>query len=87
MRLLKFGVMVSSVLFTCLPAIGAQAGECTKIAAAGDGPTKYIATIMSTHGLDNIIEARGMKGRGPVHTTCKPGTFLVECRSSQTACK
>ena len=61
--------------------------ECTYVAAAGNGPTKDIATLMSTHGLDNIIESRGLKGQGPVKTTCEAGTFLTECRSTQKACK
>lgn len=70
---------------TC--AAGAASAECTYIAAAGNGPTKDIATMMSTHGLDNIIESKGLKGQGPVTTKCEAGTFLTECRSTQKACK
>lgn len=68
-------------------ATGAQAGECQRVGAAGDGLTKDIAVVMSTHGLQNIIEGKGLKGQGEVKTTCKSGSFMVECHSSQTACK
>ena len=71
----------------CIGAGTATAANCQWVAAAGNGPTQNIATIMSTHGLDNIIENKGLKGQGPVKTTCAPGTFLTECRSSQKACK
>jgi hypothetical protein len=64
-----------------------QAAECKKLGAAGDGLTKDIAIIMSTHGLANIMADRGLKGQGPVKTTCKAGSFMVECNSSQLACK
>ena len=86
MRIRKFGT-VAAALMVCALTSAAQAGECKRIAAAGDGPNKDIAIIMSTHGLQNIIDGRGMKGSGPVKTTCKDGTILTECFSSQTACK
>ncbi len=63
------------------------AGNCQRVGAVGDGPTQTIATIMSTHGLENIIEAKGLKPQGTVKTTCKDGTVLSQCHSSQTACK
>ncbi len=65
----------------------AYAATCQNVAAAGDGPTKDIATMMSTHGLDNIINGKGLKGQGAVKTTCVPGAVLVECKSWQKACK
>ena len=65
----------------------AEAGTCVRLAAAGDGPTKAVAEVMSTHGLQNIIDNKGMKGQGQMKTTCAAGTFLTECHSSQTACK
>lgn len=70
----------------CLTGV-ARAESCQMVAAAGNGPTESIATVMSTHGLDNIIEAKGLKGVGPVTTKCEAGTILVECRSQQKACK
>lgn len=65
----------------------ANAAECKIVAAAGNGPTEALATIMSTHGLENILEAKGLKGQGPVQTKCAPGTIMTECRSQQKACK
>ncbi len=87
MRSSKFLVLVISGQIICAVTTGAMAGECEKIAAVGDGLTKDIAVIMSTNGLKNIIEGKGMKGKGPVTTTCKDGTFMPQCQSSQTACK
>ncbi len=82
------------IRLTCLAALaqglalgGAQAGDCHRLGAVGDGLTKDIAVVMSTHGLQNIIEGKGLKGQGPVKTTCEPGTIMVECHSSQLACK
>jgi hypothetical protein len=85
MRTIQFGIASAALCLVCVNAAGAA--DCQWVAAAGNGPTQNIATIMSTHGLDNIIEAKGRKGQGPVKTTCVPGTFLTECRSSQKACK
>ncbi len=76
-----------AALLACAASTPSQAGHCARISAAGDGLTHGIAVIMSTHGLQNIIEGRGMKGKGRVKTTCKPGTFMTECFSSQMACK
>ena len=84
MQVLKFSAIA---MIACTLATGAFAGECTRVAAVGDGPTQTIATIMSTHGLQNIIDNRGLKGTGPVKTTCQDGTILTQCHSSQTACK
>jgi hypothetical protein len=64
-----------------------RAETCQRLAAAGDGPTKDIATMMSTHGLDNIITNKGLKPTGAISTKCVPGTILVECKSWQKACK
>ena len=65
----------------------ARAESCQVVAAAGDAPTEEIARVMSTKGLANIIEAKGLKGTGPVQTKCEAGSILVECRSQQKACK
>jgi hypothetical protein len=87
MRLSRFGLAFAAA--QCLYAFAptAHAAECKRFAAAGDGLTKDIAVVMSTHGLQNIIEDKGMKGQGPVKTTCSAGTIMTECRSSQLACK
>ena len=86
MRTFRVGTLAVAAALVCTTASGAYA-ECTRIGAVGDGPTKDIATIMSTHGLQNIIDYRGLKGQGPVKTTCQDGTILTQCHSSQTACK
>jgi hypothetical protein len=84
MRALKIALAAGAA--TLAVAATAQA-DCIRVGSVGDGLTHDIAVIMSTHGLANIIEAKGRTGRGPVHTTCQPGSFVTECRSSQTACK
>ena len=84
MRSLNLGLAATAAMFAC--AAAAQA-DCIRVGSVGDGLTHDIAVIMSTHGLANIIEGKGRTGRGPVHTTCAPRTFVTECRSSQTACK
>jgi hypothetical protein len=86
MRSSKF-VLVATAAFVCALSATAQAADCIRVAALGDGLTHDIAVIMSTHGLANIIDFKGRKGQGAVHTTCAPGSFLTECRSSQMACK
>jgi hypothetical protein len=85
MRSLKLGFSVAAVMFGISAA--AQAGDCVRVAAVGDGLTHDLAVIMSTHGLANIIEGKGRTGKGPVHTKCEPGTFGTQCTSWQSACK
>jgi hypothetical protein len=85
MRSLKLGLAATAVM--CALSVTAQAGDCIRVSAIGDGLTHDLAVIMSTHGLANIIDNKGRKGQGPVHTTCSPGTFGTECQSTQTACK
>jgi hypothetical protein len=68
-------------------ASGANAATCQVVAAAGDGPSKDVATFMAAHGLENLIEHKGLKGQGPVKTRCVPGAMLTECTSQQKACK
>ncbi|MFT3729881.1 MAG: hypothetical protein QM780_00435 [Hyphomicrobium sp.] len=85
MHSLKLGFATATVM--CALSATAQAGDCTRVAAVGDGLTHDLAVVMSTHGLANIIEAKGRAGKGPVHTKCQPGTFGTECTSWQNACK
>lgn len=81
---LTLAVLSVAALTTAGPV---HAANCQWVAAAGSGPSVTIATVMSTHGLENIIEGKGLKGQGPVQTKCTPGTVLTECRSQQKACK
>lgn len=85
--MLSFKIGIAAAVIMCAASVTAEAGSCVRVGAVGDGLTHDLAVVMSTHGLANIIEAKGLKGKGPVHTTCTPGSVLTECRSSQTACK
>jgi hypothetical protein len=85
MRSFKIGVAAAALV--CAFSMSAEAGSCVRVGAIGDGLTHDLAVVMSTHGLANIIENKGLKAKGPVHTTCEPGAVLTECRSSQLACK
>lgn len=85
---MKIKTTCAAIAFAVLAtAQAAHAAECQLVAAAGNGPTETIATVMSTHGLENIIEAKGLKPQGEVKTKCAPGTIMTECRSQQKACK
>lgn len=86
MRLFRLGIFAVAAQIAGAMVSTAQA-DCARIAAVGDGLTKDIAVVMSTHGLQNIIEGRGLKGQGEVKTTCQAGSFLTQCHSSQVACK
>lgn len=85
MRSLKLGVTAAAVMVAL--SATAQAADCIRVGAIGDGLTHDLAVIMSTHGLANIIESKGRTPKGAVHTSCTPGTFGTECQSSQLACK
>ena len=88
MRKFQFGIAATSVALVCALSTGSQAaGSCVGIAALGDGLTKDLAVLMSTHGLQNIIISRGLKPQGQITTTCTDGSVLTECKSSQKACK
>lgn len=85
---MKLKITCAATTFAVLATASvAHAAECQIVAAAGNGPTETIATVMSTHGLENIIEAKGLKPQGDVKTKCAPGTIMTECRSQQKACK
>lgn len=85
MRSLKLGLAAAAAV--CAISATAEAGSCVRVGAIGDGLTHDLAVVMSTHGLANIIESKGLKASGPVRTTCSPANFLTECRSFQRACK
>jgi hypothetical protein len=61
MRSLKLGVAAIAVM--CALSATAEAGDCVKIAAIGDGLTHDLAVIMSTHGLANIIDSKGVRAK------------------------
>ncbi|MBS0270070.1 MAG: hypothetical protein JSS54_13980 [Proteobacteria bacterium] len=84
MQVFKLG-FVAAVMVGALSAM-AQAAECTKVGAIGDNVTHDLAVLFSTNALKNTIAGRGLIGKGPVKTTCT-GSGMIECHSSQMACK
>lgn len=84
MQVFKLG-FVAMVMVCSLSAM-AHAGSCTRVAAIGENFTHDAAVLFSTNALKNTIAGRGLIGKGPVKTSCKSGSAMVECYSSQTAC-
>ena len=78
------GAVTAAALVAATPA---SAGECKKVAAAGDGFTRSIAEFMAQKGLKNAIDSYGMKAQGQMAMKCDVGSVYVECHASQTACK
>ena len=85
MQVFKLG-FVAAVMVCALSAT-AQAADCTRVAAIGDNFTHDLAVLFSTNALKNTIAGRGLIGKGPVKTSCKSGSAMIECYSSQMACK
>lgn len=79
---------IAAITFAALlTSSAAKAANCQVVAAAGDGPSKEVATFMAAHGLENLLDHKGLKGQGPVKTKCTPGTIVTECVSQQKGCK
>ncbi len=74
------GVMVWALSAT------AQAADCRTVTALGETLTHDSAVLFSTNALKNTLAAQGRMGKGPVRTTCKTGSVLTTCHSSQMAC-
>ena len=85
MRSLKLGLAAAAVI--CALSATAQAADCTKVAAIGENFTHDAAVLFSTNALKNTLAGRGLIGKGPVKTNCKSGSAMIECYSSQMACK
>ena len=85
MHSLKLGLAVAAMV--CALSATAQAADCTRITALGETLTHDTAVLFSTNALKNTLAAKGLVGKGPVRTTCKPGSTTTTCHSSQTACK
>ena len=85
MRSFKIGMLATAVV--CAFAMTAQAADCRKVTASGETLTHDTAVLFSTSALKNILAAQGLIGKGPVRTTCKTGSGLTTCYSSQVACK
>ena len=84
MQVFKLG-FVAAVMVCALSPM-AQA-NCTRVAAIGDNVTHDLAVLFSTNALKNTIAGRGLIGKGPVKTTCKSSSAMIECHSSQMACQ
>ena len=83
----RVGIIAAAFAAVAALSVPAQAGSCVVVAAVGDGLTKDLAVVMSTHGLQNIIEHKGLTPKGAVKTKCEDGKILTECHSSKLACK
>ncbi len=85
MRSLKHVLAATAMI--CALSATAQAADCVKVAVSGEAVTHDIAELFSKNGLKNIMAGQGRVGKGPVTTTCKPGSGTTTCHSSQMACK
>ena len=77
---------VAAVMLCALSAM-AQPADCTRVAAAGDNITHDLAVLFSTNALKNTIAGRGLIGKGPLKPSCESGSAMIQCHSSQMACK
>lgn len=85
MQSLKLGLVAAVAM--CAFSVTAQAADCMRVAAIGNNFTHDAAVLFSENALKNTIAGRGLIPKGPVKTTCDSGSGMIECHSSQTACK
>lgn len=89
MQIFKLGVVLgfgAAVMAYALTAT-AQAADCARVTALGQNFTQGAAELFATNALKNTLAGRGLIGKGPVKMNCKPGSAMIECYSSQMACK
>jgi hypothetical protein len=84
-RALKLAMAAAAVMGAL--SVTAQAADCMKVAAVGSNFTHDSAVLFSTNALKNTIAGKGLIAKGPVKTTCDSGSAMIECHSSQMACK
>ena len=84
MQSMKFGLVAAAMI--CALSATAQAADCRTVTALGETLTHDSAVLFSTNALKNTLAAQGRVGKGPVRTTCKTGSVLTTCHSSQKAC-
>ena len=84
MQSMKFGLVAAAMV--CALSATAQAADCRTVAASGDNFTHDTAVLFSTNALKNTLAGQGRVGKGPVRTTCKTGSVMTTCHSSQMAC-
>ena len=82
-----FNLGFVAAIMVCALSATAQAADCTRVAAIGENFTHDAAVLFSTNALKNTLAGRGLIGKGPVKTNCKSGSAMIECYSSQMACK
>jgi hypothetical protein len=85
MKTLKFGVAAAAMVYAL--SAPTQAADCKRVTALGEMVTHDTAVLFSTNALKNILSEQGRVGKGPVRTTCKTGSTMTSCYSSQMACK
>ena len=85
MQIFKLGLVAAVTVWGF--SATAQAGDCTRVAAVGNNITHDAAVLFSTNALKNTIAGRGLIAKGPVKTNCDSGSAMIECHSSQMACK
>jgi hypothetical protein len=84
-QVFKLGFVAA--VMVCAHSAMAQAADCTRVGAIGNNFTHDLAVLFSENALKNSIAGRGLIGKGPVKTSCKSGSAMIECHSSQMACK
>lgn len=84
MQSMKCGLVAAAMV--CAFSAAAQASDCRKVTALGQNLTHDIAVLFSTSALKNTLAEQGRVGKGPVRTTCKPGSVMTTCYSTQMAC-
>jgi hypothetical protein len=85
MQSLKLGLIAAAMV--CALSATAQAADCRRVTALGQTLTHDTAVLFSTNALKNTLAAQGRVGKGAVRTTCKTGSLMTSCYSSQMACK
>ena len=83
MQILKISLVAALV---CALSAMAQAANCKRVTALGETLTYDTAVLFSTNALKNTLAGQGRVGNGPVRTTCKTGSAMTTCHSSQMAC-
>mgnify|MGYP000928887123 CR=1 FL=1 len=83
MQSVRFGLAAAVM---CALSATAHAADCKTVTAAGDNFTHDTAVLFSTNALKNTLAGQGRVGKGPVKTTCKTGSVMTTCTSSQLAC-
>lgn len=85
MQIFKLSMVAAATV--CAFSTTSQASDCVRVSAIGNNFTHDAAVLFSTNALKNTIAGRGLIAKGPVKTTCDSGSAMIECHSSQIACK